>query len=150
MTRRFNSRYFVRLTRDHEFKLSASEFHELRNGGWIEPDAPGSKYADLRRGIVAWVRGGDLYLLSLARIQTVTAGWIRAWLYKAGVISAAYVGETICERQERLLFEQERERQNEALLWRTFRDTKGANEFRWIPARHKAELLRALRPEMSG
>jgi hypothetical protein len=142
------NRYFVRLGRDQEFKLSAQEFHEIYSGGWIEPDAPGSSYASLRRGVVAWIRGGDLHLLSLANIRTATAGWWRAWLYRVDTVPASQVGQSLSERQEALLIEQERERQNEALLWRTFRDTKGANEFTWIPAETKAEMLKAFGVEM--
>jgi hypothetical protein len=140
--------YLLDLGSDQETELSLTQWNELLSGGWIEQ--LGYKTARPRRGVVAWIRGGDLWMTPLARIPSVTAGWFLIWLFRVGVISAAQIAETLSERRERVAIEREREAQNEALVWRTFRGTKGANEFRWIPAKHKAEILRALRPEMSG
>jgi hypothetical protein len=140
--------YLLDLGSDQETELSLAEWNELRAGGWIEPT--GYKTARPRRGVVAWIRGGDLWMAPLARVPSVTAKWFLIWLFRVSLISAAQLAETVSQRKERVLFERERETQNEALLWRTFRHTKGANEFRWIPAKHKAEILRTLRPEMSG
>lgn len=78
-----------------------------------------------RRGVVAWVHGGDLWLTPLAWVPSVTAKWFLLWLYRVGVISAAQITETLGEHRERVAIEREREAQNEALLWRTFRGTKG-------------------------
>jgi hypothetical protein len=140
--------YLLDLGSDQETELSLLEWNELLTNGWIE--RTGYKTARPRRGVVAWIRGGDLWMTPLARIPSVTAGWFLIWLFRVGVISASYVSETASERRERIAIEREREAQNEALLWRTFRNTKGANEFRWIPAGHKTEIFRALKPEMLG
>ena len=35
-------------------------------------------------------------------------------------------------------------------IWRATRHRRRANELTWISAEHKAQILRALRPEMSG
>lgn len=150
MARRFFNHYYVRLDRDQEFKLSAAEWNELLAGGWIEPEAPGSKRARFRRGVVAWIRGGDLWVAPLAYLPSVTARWFLLWLFCTTVISAGQSAEIRSAQREWALVERERETQNEALLWCTFRNTKGANEFRWIPAGHKAEVLRALRPEITA
>jgi len=142
------NRYFIRLSRGQEFKLSAAEWQELRAGGWIESDAPGSRYAVLRRGVVSWVRGCDLHLLALDRIRTASASWAHAWLYKVGLLRVG-AGEPYFDRQERVMREFDRDLQNEALVWRTFRDkkTKGANSLVWIPSEHKHEIIRALKPD---
>jgi len=140
--------YLLNLGSDLETELSLSEWDELLAGGWIE--RIGYKTARPRRGVVAWIRGGDLFVAPFAPMSCVTARWFLIWLFEVTVISAAYVGETVNQRQERALFERERERQNEALIWLARRGKKGKNEFRWIPSGHKAEILRALRPEMSG
>jgi hypothetical protein len=147
MARR-SQRYTLDVGTDQEFELTTPEWNELLAGGWIE--RTGYKTARPRRGVVMWIRGGDLWLTPLARIPSVTANWFLIWLFGVEVMSAAYVAESPVERRERIAIEREREAQNEALMWRTFRGTKGANEFRWIPAGHKAEILRALRPEMLG
>jgi hypothetical protein len=147
MSRR-SQRYTLDLGTDQDIELATSEWNELLSGGWIE--RTGYKTARPKRGVVAWVRRGVLWMTPLARIPAVTADWFLIWLFRVSVISAAHVFESRSQRQERVLIEQEQERQNEALLWRVSRNTKGANEFRWIPAGHKAEILRALRPEMLG
>jgi hypothetical protein len=147
MARR-SQRYTLDIGTDQDFELSTPEWKELLSGGWIEQT--GYKTARPRRGVFAWVRGGELWVAPLARVPSVTAKWFLLWLYRVGVISAAQITETLSERRERVAIERERESENEALLWRTFRGTKGANEFRWIPAGHKAEIMRALKPEMVG
>jgi hypothetical protein len=145
MTRR-SKPYLIKLGSDQDFNLSASEWNELISLGWIEP--AGYKTARPRRGVVAWVRGGDLWLAPIVRMPSVTAQWFLLWLFRSTVIPATWIGDSLIERRERVAIEREREAQNEALLWRTFRGTKGANEFRWIPAERKAEYLNALRPEI--
>jgi hypothetical protein len=147
MSRR-SQRYTLDLGRGESSELSASEWDELLANGWIE--RIGYKTARPRRGVVAWIRGGQLWVAPIVHMPCVTASWFLIWLFQIEVMSAAYLTESRSDRQERVLFERERDRHNEALLWRTFRHTKGANEFRWIPAGHKSEILRALRPEMLG
>jgi len=146
MARR-SQRYTLDIGSDQDYELSTPEWNELLSGGWIERS--GYKTARPRRGVVAWVRGGDLWMSPLARVPSVTAKWFLIWLFRASVISAAYIAETANQRQERVVLERERERQNEALIWLASRKTRGANEFRWIPAEHKAEIIRALKPELA-
>jgi ATP/maltotriose-dependent transcriptional regulator MalT len=150
MTRR-SKPYLVELS-VQTFKLSASEWDELLAGGWTRPIPDRVKTARLASGVAGWIRGCDLYLLdlvALARIRSVSVSWAHAWLYHVGVLRAAVVGEAYFERQDRVMRELDRDLQNEALIWRTFRDkrTKGANSLVWIPSEHKIEILRALRPE---
>lgn len=149
MGRRFNSRYFLELSGERLFKLSAVEWQELLSGGWARPIPDRFKTARLTSGVAGWIRGCDLYLLALARIRTISPSWAHAWLYKVGVVRASVVGEAWDERQERVMRDLDREMQNDALLWRTFRDrkTKGANSFAWIPPDIKMQIIRALRPE---
>lgn len=83
---------------------------------------------------------------------SIPSSWLmvlRAWFFNVEVVSASRVGESPLERQERVLFHAERERQNEALCWRTFRNTRGANEFVYISAESKAEQIGALRPDLA-
>ena len=141
--RKNRQRYYLDLGGDREFKLSASEWQELLGGGWICPT--GIKHARLKPRVIAWVRGGDLFVFSVARIRTVTASWLRAWMYSVGVIRADQVGGSLFEKQDRVMLELDREAQNEALLWRTRRNAKGPNEFAWIPVEAKAEIIRAFR-----
>jgi hypothetical protein len=144
MTRR-SQRYTLDVGTDQDFELTTAEWNELFAGGWVEKT--GYKIARPRRGVVAWIRGG-LWLTPLARIPSVTANWFLIWLFGVEVMSAAYVAESPVERRERIAIEQDREAQNEALLWRTHRNTKGANEFRYATAQQKAEVFRALKPEL--
>jgi hypothetical protein len=145
MARR-SQRYTLDIGTDLDFELTTPEWNELLSGGWIEQT--GHKTARPRRGVVAWVRGGELWVAQLARIPSVTANWFLIWLFRVEVISAAFITETVSGRQERMMFERERERQNEALLWRTHRNTKGANEFRYATVQQKTEVFRALKPEL--
>jgi hypothetical protein len=147
MSRR-SQRYTLDVGTDQDFELTTPEWKELLSGGWIE--RTGYKTARPRRGVVAWIRGGDLWLTPLARIPAVTAGWFLLRLFRVCVISAGQSPKIRAAHREWALFDMERETQNEALLWRTSRNTRGRNSFSWIPAGHKAEILRALRPEMSG
>jgi hypothetical protein len=146
MARRSTS-YLLDLGSDQETELSLSEWNELLSGGWIE--RTGYKTARPRRGVVAWIRGGDLWLTPLARIPAVTARWFVIWLFQIEIMSAAYLTESRSQRHYRVLLERERERQNEALIWLASRKTKGANEFRWMTPAQKAEVMR-LKPELMG
>src|SRR5262245_11483058 len=143
MSRR-SQRYTLDVGTDQDFELTTPEWDELLAGGWIEPN--GYKTARPRRGVVAWVRGGDLWMTPLARVSSVTAKWFLIWLFRVGWSAAACIAGTASQRQERLIFERERERQNEALIWLASRKTKGANEFRWMTPAQKAEAMR-LKPE---
>jgi hypothetical protein len=145
MARR-SQRYTLNVGTDQDFELTTPEWNELLAAGWIE--RTGYKTARPRRGVVAWVRGGLLFVIPFARMSCVTARWFLIWLFEVTVISAAYVGETVSKRQERMLFERERERQNEALIWCSRRGKKGANEYRWMTSKQKTEIFRALKPEM--
>jgi hypothetical protein len=144
MARR-SQRYTLDIGSDQDFELATPEWDELLSGGWIE--RTGYKTARPRRGVVAWVRGGDLWVMPFAHMSCVTAKWFLIWLFQVSVISAAHVAETVSERQERVLFERERERQNEALIWCSRRGKKGANEFRWMTPAQKTEAMR-LKPEL--
>jgi hypothetical protein len=144
MARR-SQRYTLDIGSDQDFELTTPEWNELLSGGWVE--RTGYKTARPRRGVVAWVRGGELWMTPLARVPSVTAKWFLIWLFRVGVIPAAYIVETGSQRQERVIFERERERQNEALIWLASRKTKGANEFRWMTPAQKAEVMR-LKPEL--
>ena len=138
--------YIIELAAGQVFKLSASEWDELLSGGWIVET--GFKTARPKSGVIAWVRGGNLSVFAFVRLRT--ASWARAWLFKVGIIRASAIGEAWDQRRERVMRDLDRDLQNEALLWRTFRDrrTKGANSFSWIASDHKIEILRALRPEL--
>ena len=138
--------YLLDLGSDQETELSLSEWNELLSGAWIEPT--GYKTARPRRGVVAWIRGGDLFLAPLAHMPCVTAGWFLIWLFHVTVMSAGQSQEIRAVNREWALLDRERERQNEALIWRARRNTKGKNEFRYIPADRKAEYFRALKPEL--
>jgi hypothetical protein len=137
--------YLLDLGSDQETELSLAEWNELLANGWIEQT--GYKSARPRRGVVAWIRGGDLWLTPFTPMSCVTARWFLIWLFQVEIMSAAYLTESRSQRQERILFERERERQNEALIWLASRKTKGANEFRWMTPAQKAEAMR-LKPEL--
>jgi len=140
--------YLLDLGSDQETELSLSEWNELLAGGWIE--RTGYKTARPKRGVAAWIRGGQLWVAPIVRMPCVTADWFLIWLFQVEIMAAAYLSESVNDRQERVLFERERERQNEALIWCSRRGKKGANEFRWVTPAQKAEILKALRPEISG
>jgi hypothetical protein len=144
MARR-SQRYTLDVGTDQDFELTTPEWNELRAGGWIE--LTGYKTARPKRGVVMWVRGGDLWVLAIKRIPVVTARWFYLWLFVT-VESDYLVGEAYFERQEWAMRDRERESENEALLWRTFRGTRGANEFRYATRWQKNEVFRAMKPEM--
>jgi hypothetical protein len=146
MSRR-SQRYTLELGRGESSELSASERDELLTNGWIE--STGYKTARTRRGVVAWIRGGQLWVAPIVHMPCVTASWFLIWLFQIEVMSAAYLTESRIQRQERVLFERERDRQNEAVLWRASRKTRGANEFRWMTQAQKAEVMK-LKPELMG
>jgi hypothetical protein len=100
--------------KDTDYELSISEWNELLSGGWIE--RTGYKTARPRRVVVAWVRGGDLWLALLAYMPCATADWFLIWLFRLGLISAAEVGEDSNSRMERVLRRQENELQWEAAI----------------------------------
>ena len=70
---------------------------------------------------------------------------MRAWLYAPETVSAQTVGESWEQRRERVRLEQDRDAQNEAMLWQMERNTKGRNEYAYVPAERKIEILKALR-----
>src|SRR5262245_30262243 len=106
MARR-SRRYTLDVGTDQDYELTTPEWNELLAARWIE--RTGYKTARPRRGVVAWVRGGDLWLTPLARTPSVTARWFLIWLYRVAVISAAQMVETPVERRERVAIERERE-----------------------------------------
>jgi hypothetical protein len=150
--RQNRKRYWIELSRDRRYKLSASEWTELLASGWAREALDQEKTARPSPGVLAWIYKGNLHLLALSRIRASCLSWSFAWLYKVGVVAAASVGEDWEERRHRVMVEADREAQNEALLWRTFRDrrTKGANSFSWIAAETKAEILRAFGVEIKS
>jgi hypothetical protein len=137
--------YLLTLGSDQETELSLSEWDDLLSGGWIE--RTGYKTARPRRGVVAWIRGGDLWMAPIVRMPCVTASWFLIWLFQVSVSSAEQSAEVRRAQQEWSLRERERETQNEALIWCSRRGKRGANEFRWMTPAQKAEVMRALRPE---
>ncbi len=141
--------YLIELPGDSDFKVSGAEWREALDRGVVTPAPDRYKVARPASGVIARVWDGDLYFF--ARIRVSSASWYRAWLYSVGAVSASAVGEGYFERQERALRELDRELQNEALLWRTFRDgrTRGANSFAWIPHEHKIEIIRALEGKLN-
>jgi hypothetical protein len=146
MSRR-SQRYTLELGRGESSELSASERDELLTNGWIE--STGYKTARPRRGVVAWIRGGDLWIAPIVRMPCVTARWFLIWLFRAIVDSAGQSAEIRRAQQEWAIFDMERETQNEALIWRARRGKKGKNEFRWMTPAQKAEVMR-LKPELMG
>jgi hypothetical protein len=130
----------IDLGSDLETEVSQAEWNELRAGGWIEPT--GRKTARPRRGVVMWIRGGHLCVAPLAYMPCATADWFLIWLYSVTVMSAAYLTETVSDRQERVALERERERQNEAAVWRARRDSKGRNEYCYMTPAQKAEAMK--------
>jgi hypothetical protein len=133
---------------DLETEVSLAEWNELRAAGWIEPT--GYKTARPKRGVVAWIRNGQLWLAPICHMPCATADWFLIWLFSVEVMSAAYLSESVNDRQERMFFERERDRQNEALIWLASRRTKGKNEYRWMKPGQKTEVFRAMKPEMLG
>jgi hypothetical protein len=146
MSRR-SQRYTLELGRGESSELSASERDELLTNGWIE--STGYKTARPRRGVVAWIRGGDLWIAPIVRMPCVTARWFLLWLWRVSVISLGQSPEIRAAHREWSLFDRERETQNEALIWCSRRGKKGANEFRWMTPAQKAEVMR-LKPELMG
>jgi hypothetical protein len=147
--------YFLEISTDRKFDLSASEWDELLAGGWAEPIPDRIKIARLVPRVAGWIRGCDLYLLDLvatARIRSVSASWAHAWLYRVGLIPASAVGETRFERESRMKRELDEALWIDAFLWRTSRKekTKGANSLVWIDAETKSEIFRAFGLEMKS
>ena len=144
MARRSTS-YRLNLGSDLETELSLAEWNELLAGGWIEQT--GYKTARPRRGVVAWIRGGQLWVAPIVHMPCFTADWFLIWLFQIEIIPAAYLSESVNERHMRVLFEFERDRQNEAVIWCSRRGKKGKNEYRWMTPAQKAEAMR-LKPEL--
>lgn len=145
--RRNRKPYLLDIGGGRHFDLTAAEFAELRAGGWIIPDG---KTAKLRAGVITRIRGCDLFLFSTARLQTVCQSWDYAWFFHVGQVRGKAVVENWEEREARVMRERDEELFVDAFLWRTERGKKrkGANELRWVDPEHKAEVLRALKPEM--
>jgi hypothetical protein len=146
MARR-SQRYTLDVGTDQDFELATPEWNELLSGGWIE--RTGYKTARPRRGVVAWIRGGDLWIAPIVRMPCVTASWFLIWLFQVSVSSAEQSAEVRRAQQEWSLRERERETQNEALIWCSRRGKRGANEFRWMTPAQKAEVMK-LKPELMG
>jgi hypothetical protein len=130
------------------FQVPAADWGEyLRHGFAVRHS---ERVARPRAGVrLVWEEGRHMLKDSESGLEAaIPSSWrmvIQAWLFKSVTIKAAQLKESPTERQERILFEAERERQNEAVLWRTSRDTKGANEFAWIDPAAKVEMIGALR-----
>lgn len=139
-------RYTLDLGRDESSELSASEWKELLANGWIEQT--GYKTARPRRGVVAWIRNGDLWVVPICHMPCVTADWFRIWLFRVAVFSAGQSAEIRAVHREWTLLDRDRETQNEALIWCSRRGKKGANEYRWMTPEQKAEALK-LRPTLA-
>lgn len=138
--------YILDLGSDQETELSLSDWNELLDNGWIE--RTGYKIARPRRGVVAWIRNGELWVAPICHMPCVTGDWFLIWLFQIEIMAACYLTESQSERQERIFFERERDRQNEALLWLASRKTRGKNEYCWMTRAQKADAMR-LKPQLA-
>jgi hypothetical protein len=140
--------YHIRVNRQTLHRVTAALFNQYLAEGLTETVS--RREAQPRRGVVAFVRGGQVCFYRVFKMGTFCASWWRAWLYRVDTVTASQaLNETWEEKRDRVKLEQERDAQAEATLWRIARSSKGKNEFAWIEPERKAEILKAFGRELA-